>query len=191
MYSQNGGIMKKSLAFLFALLFFGSLILAKEFSVGASVGYYSIADSTFKQTYGSGSLIYCGFFSYVVGHNIELRGEISYFHDRGEMTLTKETIEFSMIPVVLGARYKIVDIYHLSPYIGAGFDFYSFKESARIGDTSDSTVGFHIEGGCAVALGESFFFDLSLRYIKADAEPYDEIIRLGGFKVAVGVGYSF
>lgn len=176
---------------LFCLLFFGSLILAENFRAGVSLGYYSVADSIFKETYGSGNLICGGFCSYTVIENFELRGEISYFHDSGEMTLTKETIEFSMIPIVLGARYRIVDEYKLSPYVGAGLDFYFFKERARIGDTSDTTTGFHIEGGSYLALGQRFHIDLNLRYVKANAKPFDETINLGGFRVGIGVGYSF
>jgi len=164
---------------------------AGGFRVGGSIGYYSVADSIYKNTYGSGNFIYGGSLSYDLLRSFEIRGEVGYFKDKGEMTLTREEIEFSMIPVVIGMRVKLVKIEKLSPYLGAGVDFYSFKERARLGDTSDSTVGFHIEGGSYIALGKGFHIDLNLRYVKADAEPFDETIKLGGWRAGVGVGYSF
>jgi opacity protein-like surface antigen len=88
-------------------------------------------------------------------------------------------------------RVKLIEIKKLSPYLGAGVDFYFFKERARMGDTSDSTTGFHIEGGSYIALGQRFHIDLYLRYIKADAKPFDETIQLGGLRAGVGVSYSF
>ena len=159
--------------------------------MGGSIGYYSVADSIYKDTYGSGNLIYDGSLSYDLLRHFEIRGEVGYFKDKGQLTLTREEIKFSMIPVVLGMRAKLVKIKELSPYLGAGVDFYSFKERARLGDTSGSTTGFHIEAGSYIALGRRFYMDLNLRYVKADAKPFDETIRLGGWRAGVGVGYSF
>jgi hypothetical protein len=53
-----------------------------------------------------------------------------------------------------------------------------------------STTGFHIEGGSYIAVGRRFHIDLNLRYVKADAKPFDETIKLGGWRAGVGVGYS-
>ena len=183
--------MKKSIIIITSIFCFNIFASSEGFRVGGSVGYYSVADSKYKNTYGSGHLMYGVFLSCDLMRNFELRGEVGYFKDKGEMTLTKEEIKFSIIPVVLGMRVKLIEIKNLEPYLGAGVNFYSFKEIARIGDTSDSTIGFHVEGGSYIALGQKFHIDLNLRYVKADAKPYDETLKLGGFKAGVGVGYSF
>jgi opacity protein-like surface antigen len=159
--------------------------------VGGSVGYYSVLDSIYRDTYGSGNLMYGVFLGCDLMRNFELRGEVGYLKDKGEMTLTKEEIKFSIIPVVLGVRIKLAEIKNLSPYLGAGIDFIFFKEKARIGDTSDSTTGYHVEGGSCISLGRGFTIDLNLRYVKADAKPYDETMKLGGFRVGIGGSYSF
>ncbi|MEA3420870.1 MAG: outer membrane beta-barrel protein [Acidobacteriota bacterium] len=183
--------MKKILTLL-VVMFLSTLFASGEgFRLEGSMGYYSIADSIFKDTYGSGNLMYGGSLSHDLWRNFELRGEVGYFKDRGETTLTKEEIKFSIIPVVIGVRVKLIEIKKLNLYLGAGVDIYSFKESAPIGDTSDSTTGYHVEGGSYIALGQRFYIDLNLRYIKADARPYDETIKLGGHRVGIGVGYSF
>jgi hypothetical protein len=183
--------MKKSLIILACVFCFNLLAYSEGFRAGGSVGYYSVADSIYRDTYGSGNFMFGVFLSYDFMRNFELRGEINYLKDSGEMTLTKEEIEFSLLPIVLGARIKLMEVRNLSPYVGAGVDFYSFREKARIGDTSDSTLGYHIEGGCYISFGQRFYFDVNLRYVKADAKPFDETFKLGGFKVGIGGGYSF
>ena len=162
-----------------------------ELRVGGSIGYYSVSDPIYKATYGSGHLICDGSLSYDLLGSYEIRGEVGYFKDKGETTLTREEIRFSMIPVVLGMRVKLAKVEKISPYLGAGVDFYSYREKARLGDTSGSTVGFHIEGGSYIALGQGFRLDFNFRYVKADAQPLDETIKLGGWRAGVGVDYSF
>jgi opacity protein-like surface antigen len=183
--------MKQILNILAFALIFTLYSSGGELRVGGSIGYYSVADSIYKNTYGSGNLICDGSLSYDLLRNYEIRGEVGYFKDKGEMTLTQEEIKFSMILVVIGMRVKLAKIKKISPYLGAGVDFYSYRERARLGDTSDSTVGFHIEGGSYIALGQRFRLDFNLRYVKADAQPFDETIKLGGWRAGVGVGYSF
>ena len=183
--------MKKSVIIMTSLFCFSLFASAEGFRVGGSVGYYSVSDSIYRDTYGSGNLMYGVSLSRDFARILELRGELGYFKDKGVMTLTKEEIRFSLIPVVIGIRTKLIQIENLNPYLGAGIDISFFKERARIGNTSDSTTGYYVEGGCYVALGQRFHIDLNLRYVKADAEPYDEKLKLGGLKIGIGGGYSF
>ena len=184
--------MKKSLLITASVLFCFTIFAFPEgVRVGGSAGYYWVADDIYRDTYGKGNLMFGVFLSYDFMRNVELRGEVGCLKDKGEMTLTKEEIEFSLLPIVLGARIKLIEIKNLSPYLGAGVDFYSYKEKARIGDTSDSTLGYHVEGGCYISFGQRFYVDVNLRYVKADAKPFDETFKLGGFKLGIGGGYSF
>jgi opacity protein-like surface antigen len=183
--------MKPLLCVLTILFAFAQDSPGEGFKVGGSLGHYFMADSVYEDTYGSGSLIYEGFLGYDLSRRLEIRAAVGYFKDKGEMTLTREEITFSMVPVVVGMRVKLAKWAKLDPYLGLGVDFYSFKERARLGDTSGSTTGFHLEGGSYVALGQRLFVDVNLRYVKADAQPYGEVIRLGGWRAGVGMGYSF
>jgi opacity protein-like surface antigen len=169
----------------------GSFVSAQGFRIGLSLGYQFVTDSIYKNTYGTGFLTFGGFLSYDLPKNFELRGEIDFSKDTGETTLTKEEITFSTVPVRIGIRIKLAEITRLSPYLGAGIGVVFFKEKARIGDTSDSTFGYHLEGGCYVALGQRFRMDLNLRYVNADAKPFEETLKLGGFKLGIGGSYSF
>jgi len=183
--------MKPVLCVLTILFVFVPYSSGEGFKTGGAIGPYFVVDSIYKDTYGSGSLIYEGFLSYELSRRLEIRAAVGYFKDKGEMTLTREEITFSMVPVVVGMRVKLAKWAKLDPYLGLGVDFYSFKERARLGDTSGSTTGFHLEGGSYVALGQRFYVDINLRYVKADAQPLDEVIRLGGWRAGVGMGYSF
>jgi len=176
------------LTILFSVVLYSS---GEGFKAGGSIGPYFVSDSVYQDTYGSGSLSYEGFLSYDLSKRIEIRAAAGYFKDKGETTLTREEITFSMVPLVIGMRVKLVRMGRFDPYLGVGVDFYTFKERARLGDTSDSTTGFHLEGGSYVALGQRFYVDINLRYVKADAQPLDEVVRLGGWRAGVGVGYSF
>jgi len=183
--------MKKGLNILPFLLIFALYSSAEGFRVGGSIGPYFVADSIYKDTYGSGNLIYHGFLSYDLSRHFEIRAELGYFKDKGEMTLTREEIKFSMVPIVLGMRAILVKVGKFSPYLGVGVDFCSFRERARLGDTSGSTTGFHLEGGSYMDVGRGFSLDLGFRYVTAEAQPFDEKIKLGGWSAGFGVGYSF
>lgn len=183
--------MKKIPVIMTIILLFTFFTRAEKFRLGVSSGYYSIQNSIYKETYGSGNFMYGTFLGYNLTKRLELRGESGYFKDRGKTGLTKEEMEFSIIPVVAGIRYLIIKIKFLNPYIGAGVDFYFFKEKVRLGDTSDSTTGFHIETGSYISLGRRLFIELNFRYVNAKVKPYDETINLGGFRTGIGVGFFF
>ena len=183
--------MKKATIILVTILISSSYSYSQAFKVEGTLGYYAVADQLFKDLYGSGALMFGGSVSYDVLPELELRGEISYFKDKGTMTLTQETIELTIMPLVLGLRYKGFDFDNFALYLGAGLGSYQFKEEARIGDTSDSTLGYHAEGGLYIFLSRKVHFDVIVRYAWATAEPYDEKIELGGLNAGIGIAYVF
>jgi len=188
--------MKKIMTLTFTLLLmigFSHYALAKGIKVGCSLNYYSPQDSLYKDIYGKGNLMFNASLSYEVIRRFELRVEANYFRDKGEMTLTKEKITFNVIPIVIGARLRLIDLSVLSPYLGAGVDYYAYKESLpdRFEDVSESEIGFHAEVGSYLNIIQGFYLDVNVRYIKVDTRPFDETIKLGGFRAGVGIGFSF
>lgn len=188
--------MKNSMTVILVLFFIVILSnygLAEDFKAGGSLNYYSVTDSIYKDTYGKGNLMFGCSLSYEVIRKLELRAEANYFRDKGGMTKTKEEITFTIIPIVLGVRYKVLELNRLSPYLGAGVDFYFYKEDVppRFEDVLDSTTGFHIEVGSYVNVIHGFYLDLNVRYIRANAKSDDETIKLGGFRAGIGMGYCF
>jgi opacity protein-like surface antigen len=183
--------MKHLASILACLLVLPLISSAAKLRVGGSLSYYSVSDPIYNGIYGSGNLSYGASLSYDPLRNLEIRGEVGCFKDKGKTTLTREEITFSMTPVVIGLRAKWVMTAKFSPYLGAGVDFVSFREKARLGETSDSATGFHLEVGSYVELGRGLHLDFNLRYIKVEARPIDETIRLGGWRSGIGAGLSF
>ncbi len=79
-----GHKMKKISTILVATLFFTLSSSAEGFRVGGSMGYYSVADSIYKNTYGSGHLMYGVSLSYGLMRNLssEERSVISEIKGR-------------------------------------------------------------------------------------------------------------
>jgi opacity protein-like surface antigen len=168
--------------------------LAEGFKVGLSFNHYSPQDSIYKDIYGKGNLMLGGSLSYEIKTiiKLELRAEANYFQDKGEMTATKEEISFTLVPIAVGLRFRVIDK-KVSPYLGAGVDFCSYKEKLpeRFEQVSELKVGFHVETGSYLNLTKRFHIDLNVRYVKVDANPFDETIKLGGLRAGIGIGFSF
>jgi opacity protein-like surface antigen len=170
-----------------------SYSFALGFRVGGSVNYYSVEDPVFKDTYGEGNLMYGISFSFEAIKKFELRAEANHFREKDEMTLTQEEITFTLRPIILGLRFKLVDVSLVSVYLGGGAGYYSYIENLpeRFEDIEESTIGYHAEAGVYVSVVPKFYLDFNVRYIIANAKPFDETIKLGGIRAGIGFGLSF
>lgn len=186
-------IIRTSIIILAFLISLSSYSSALGFKIGGSVNYYSVEDPIFKDAYGEGNLMYGISLSFEPMKKIELRAEANHFREKGEMTLTKEEITFTLRPVILGLRLKFVDVGVVSLYLGGGAGYYFYIENLpdRFEDVSDSTLGYHAETGCYVSVVPKFYLDLNVRYTIANAEPFDETLKLGGIRAGIGFGFSF
>lgn len=166
---------------------------SQKLKAGGALNYYTVTDSIYEDVYGKGNLMFGGSLSYEVLKRLELRAEANYFKQKGEMTLTQEEITLTLIPIVLGTRVYFFEFTQLSIYLGTGINFYAFKERLpdRLGDVSESTIGYHLEAGTYVNIFRKVYLDVNFRYIKADAKPYEETINLGGFRAGIGIGFQF
>ena len=165
---------------------------AEMFRAGFNVDYYSVKDSLFQDIYGSGNLMFGASLSFNLVWKIELRAEANYLQSTGHMTASQEELKFTLMPFVIGARVKVLEK-KLSPYVGFGVNICSYKEDypERFEGVSESVTGFHFEIGSYFNLPRNFYADINIRYIKLDAEPYDEVIELGGLRAGFGIGYRF
>ena len=180
------------LIFIF-LLVFTSQSFADKFKLAGTLGYYSVSDSIYKETYSSGNLMFGAYLNYELFRFLEVMAEASFYQDKGEMTLTKEEIKFTITPLVLAIRGKLPNMKTVTPYLGVGLEYFLYKEALpdRFEDVSESTVGFHVEAGLYLNILKSLFLDLNFRYIQADTKPFDETIKLGGWRAGLGIGFQF
>jgi outer membrane protein W len=185
----------------FAFLLFGLILIlaqpnrssAISVKMGVGINYYAVNDPVFKEIYGKGNFMWSGSLGFEVIRMIELRGEANYFKANGEMTFTKENLAFTMTPLIAGIRWRVFEGRRWSPYLGTGVDFYFYEEKVpvRFEKVSESITGFHIEVGSYVRIRSGIFLDLNLRYVKADANLLKEPIKLGGYRMGIGLGYQF
>lgn len=195
--------MKKCIALHFALFLFLVLPSSAQSDIendndlfkayfGAGMYYYGVSDPLFQEVYKTGNIMLNGGFS-VEMKKFEIRAEVNYFSKKGHSTLKSEPTTLTLLPIVAGLRYKILDLGSVTPYIGAGADYFLYKESVpeSFGESvSGNTIGFHGEAGLYILLKRDFdrlIFDINFRYTKADAQPFEETVGLGGF----GIGASF
>ena len=188
--------MKKFMIVAFILIFSLTPFQAfgKGFKAGAYMTYYSVNDSAFKDAYGTGSMMFGASLSANLENRWELRGEINYFSAKGEMTLSKEEITYTFMPIVAGLRFRVFDTKRISPYLGTGVNFCSYKEKIPErfgGEITGSKTGFHGEIGTYIYISQYFQLDFNLRYTVAKIEVLDKERELGGFRAGVGVEYRF
>jgi opacity protein-like surface antigen len=188
--------MRKKVGLILIFIFFfvfTSHSFADKFKLAGILSYYSVSDSIYKDTYGSGNLMFGVYLNYELFQFLEIMAEANYYQDKGEMTLTKEEVKFTLTPLVLAIRGKLPNMKTATPYLGVGLEYYLYKEDLpdRFEDVSEATVGFHVEAGVYVNVLKSLFLDLNFRYVKADAKPFDETIKLGGLRAGLGIGFRF
>ena len=167
---------------------------AQSFKAGPILTYNSVNDPAFKDAYGIGNLMIGIFLSADIVRKLELRAEINYFSVNGEMTLSEEKITYTSVPKVVGLRYRVTEMKIFCPYLGAGIDFYSYKEKVPErfgGEISGTKTGTHGEIGTYINLSNKIQFDINFRYSSAKIEILEREREIGGIKVGVGVGYRF
>jgi opacity protein-like surface antigen len=164
-----------------------------QIRIGGAANYFMPSDSAYKDLYGRGGLTPAGSLSLELMRRLELRAEVGFFQDSGQMSLTREDIKLKLTTAVLGVRYRFIESRMLSPYAGVGVAVISYKEEVppRLASVSKSTTGFEAEAGTYVNVTARFFLDLNFRYLSAEAKPLTESVKLGGIRFGIGVGYKF
>ena len=189
--------MKKIMVVIIALVFLGlsHQVFAHSLGIGVSLNYFAMNDSMLKEIYPAGSLMFSVSMNANLIKRFDLRAEVNYFSTNGEMSLSKEEVTFTFTPIIVGLRFRIFDFRKISPYLGVGIDFCSYKEKVPErfgGDITGSKTGFHGELGIYVKLSNAFLIDINGRYLSLKAEPIEEVEReLGGFRAGMGVEFWF
>jgi outer membrane protein W len=175
---------------IFIILFVMPLLLkADKFRLGGSLHYYHIHDSLYSGMYKNGNLMWGLSMGYSITKNLELKLEGNYYHSNGKMSLSEEDISISLVPVILGARYKIGSFKNLNPYLGLGLEYLFLKETvpSRLDNYSDSSLGYHAEAGAYIWISKSLQVDFNIRYLVVEITSFDESLNLGGLRVGIGL----
>jgi hypothetical protein len=166
-------------------------------AVGVTFGTYKNPDSRFGEVYGTGTYFQYGLnLSRTLlnfrGFQVDLSFEVRTFSRDGNATLTGEASTFSMVPISLAGRLQYQTKYVI-PFVGGGADWYHYKETSSLANTSGSASGYHFQAGAFIVLPNLDFLRVKLYYkwtsVTATENGID--VKLGGPEYGVGISFGF
>jgi hypothetical protein len=188
--------MKKIMAIFTLFLILGlSPALAQKFKVGSHANYYFPKDPVYKKVYEEGGPMFGGFLIYKLRENIEIIVEVGSFQKKGRTTITEKEVKFTLTPIVLGMRVRMINTKILEVYGGGGVVFCFFTEKLPEEyfeeDVAESGIGFRFESGSYFHLSRILSININLWYLKLDVKPFDRTVNLGAFGGGIGLVLRF
>jgi len=181
--------MKKSVIIIVSVILLSGLANAADFIVELRANYLHPSEEAFRDIYGGG-MMYGGEVSIGVWRGLEIWLGGSYFSKKGELTFTKEETKLEIYPLGGGVKYRFsTGIFDL--YVGAGLNYYQYKESNPIGDVSKRGSGYVGKIGSCVNVTGGFLIDLYINYSYCELKLADFEINIGGIEAGIGIGYRF
>ncbi len=152
-------------------------------------GLFGPLDQAFRTIYGAGA-IWGLEASLPLGRYLEPWLSADLFTKHGHMDPTLERTRIWLVPVAAGLRY-VTRVGNFDLYGGAGAVWHYFRERAPIGTATDNGFGPVVEAGGRMPLSGSWEIGLVLRYSYCRMQPVELAFDVGGFRLALGVGYRF
>jgi membrane fusion protein, multidrug efflux system len=178
--------------------------IGNQFRVGLIFGRFSINDKNLRAFSGQWFKNIPGIeFSVHTLYNVDVWASYKTYTNNYTTTVYKNETKFKLVPISIGLRYRFPKWRFVEPFVGAGLNFYSFKETISgetdLKDTSDSATGFHFQGGTYLHIkhfrnlqGEIFLKYNMVKKTLADALPDGtNKFDLGGFEMGIGLVARF
>ncbi|MGD2295285.1 MAG: hypothetical protein PVF22_05560 [Candidatus Aminicenantes bacterium] len=178
--------MKKACSLIAALFLVAMFIHARSVTIEAKGSYFYPSEEAFQDIYGGG-LMYGGEVSVSIWKNLELWVGGCYFTQDGLLTFTQEDTTLKILPFGGGLKYRITNGV-LGLYIGAGVNYYDYRESNVIGDVQKGGVGGVAKLGLYIEPVKMFVVDVFAEYSYCKMTPADFTINIGGIKAGIGLG---
>jgi len=170
--------------------------------VGLTLGSYKIPDARFAEIYKdeaspiyglnlSRTLVSVGSFQF------DISAELRLYQKTGAATVSQEEAKFSMKPIISIAPRILIQTKFFMPFVGAGIDFYSYKEESALydpeGSISNSVSGWHYQAGVYFIPPTIEFLRIKLYYkfTKVKALENEIEVELGGNEYGVGLCFGF
>jgi biotin carboxyl carrier protein len=181
-----------------------AIIQPSRFRAGLTFARFSINDKNMRD-------FYADWFKNIPGielsihtmHNIDVWLSGKIFNEDQQTTYFEAPIKFKLLPLAVGLRYRFPKYGFVEPFVGAGLNFYSYKESvgneSDLGDTKDSATGFHFQGGTyfhlkrvRLMLGEIFLkYNIVKKTLTELLPDGTDKLDLGGFEMGIGLLVKF
>ena len=175
-----------------------------RFRVGLTFGRFSVNDKNLRSFYSD-------WFKNIPGievsvhtlYNIDIWASYKIFKEERMTTYYANPVKFKMVPLSVGLRYRFPKWRFLEPFVGAGLNFYSYKETIEgespLEDTNGSASGFHFQGGTYLHMkhfrnlqGEIFFkYNMVKKTLDELLPDGTDQLDLGGLEAGVGIVIRF
>jgi hypothetical protein len=164
---------------------------------GIMAGSYRSDSSRFREVYGSRTSVQLGLNlsrtvlrlgSFLLDASFEART----ISRTGKATLTGEKAKISIFPLSLGARL-LFQTKSIIPFIGYGADWFKYKETSVVANTSGWASGDHFQAGLFFVVPGLHNLRLKLysKYTRVTATENGIKVKLGGPEFGVGVSFGF
>lgn len=209
--------MKRALLLIFLVLFLAATVSAKTFMISVNGNYFSIADPVYEELYGSEKYYPEGKISLKITGNLFVWGSYGFLSasknweawshkgvvnaDLNVEKITDKTIMAAGIGFFIGyiEEYQFAikieaGICHISNEVVTDTSFNTNSDQFASESLTESGIG--IKGNLGITYGffKNFFAELNIGYLyatEAAAIEDNESIKLGGLKVALGIGIRF
>jgi len=151
--------------------------------------YFSPSEKYFRDIYGAGWMAE-GEIGIRLFRDLELWAGGGYFSRKGKLTFTREETTLTIQPLGGGLRYRITSG-RISGYVGAGVNYYQYKESNPIGNVSKNSLGYVGKAGAFIRIVPGLLLDLNLGYTYCKMTPADFEINIGGIAAGAGLAIEF
>jgi outer membrane protein W len=166
-------------------------------TVGFLIGTYNSPDSRFGEVYGDKTSLQYGLnlsriLFDIKGFQIDLSLEARALRRTGKATLSGDEAKFTMIPLTLAGRLQYRTKY-IIPFVGAGLDWYNYKEESVLANTSGWARGYDIQAGLLIVVPGADYLRVKVYFKHTDVTATENEIdvKLGGSEYGIGLSFGF
>lgn len=169
---------------------------APNMFIGPVLGKFLPSDAVFKQIYGNGGSILglqAGWHFFRTGvFSLALCLDIRDFSQEGASTISGTASTITLKPLSFGIEAHLQRGV-VGLWLGGGVVSVSYAETSALQDTTDSTTGFHIDGGMILQIPSFPLTALKLyaRWSKAVVTLADFEADVGGTEYGVSLLFRF
>ena len=170
----------------------------KKNNFGIYYGVCYIQDQLFQNIYGKSSPYFGAEYSFKLPIKaikyLDIWFGFSAWSKSGKTTYFEEDIKLGLSNFSLALRY-IGQFGRFAPFIGAGIDYFVYKETYPegypVGSIQGSDIGYHLQVGTYIDIVSFLAGKIHIKYNSAKTDIENNIINFGGVRYGIGLVIRF
>lgn len=171
--------------------------MKKMMALGFSIGYLTLQEAAFEETYEEGGIFFKGEYSFYLPIKVDsfdIWTGFTYFEKTGKTSVTLEDLTLKITNLSLALRY-LRTFSKFTPFVGAGIDYIVYKEILPedyiIGSVGGSDLGFHVQGGTYFDALPYLSLKIHIKYLWSKTDVDGMEVNLGGVEYGAGLVFRF